>query len=1093
MFIALWANFELAKLYENMKTNKICIITFLLFFSTIGMAGMEVVHLSVNYLQNPLGLDERPMLSWQIRSNERNIRQTAYEVLVASTKENLNRGIYLYDSGKINDSHSVQIAYNGPLSPCTRYYYKVRVWDNHKRKAESTEDSWFETGLGKDKMQAWSGAQWIGSSKVLLSPYRSTFVASYDSDEASAFVFGQQSEEKYCQVTLKEGQLTISHFVGGKEIVDGRENVAHVLQPGRQHIRLNVFSSQYARTYRMDVYINGQKIENTHKVSSKQHKTLEEILTAGRQASFEIAPEPDNKQYRSCRLWKFGKRGGISALTLEDPVWHTTLYSEGAETMAGGAPMLRKEFTADKKIKQARLYMSARGIYECYINGRKVGSDFMNPGWSDYRYRMFYNTFDVTHMIHLGENAIGACLGNGWWSGFNGYQTDWQDQYGISLSLIGKLVIDFTDGTRKVVITGPDWTCFDDGPIRENDIQNGEVYDATREQTGWTMPHFNQRDWKAANVYPQLADTIEMQAYVGSTIQARDTLSACGFSQPLSHIYIYDLGQNMVGTPMIRINGRRGQVITLRYGEMLWPKEIPSDPVKPYTKAMYEERQGQLYTDNYRSAFSTDTYICKGGEEIISPTFTSHGFRYLQIEGLDSPLPLKDVKGLVMHSLAGRQTSNYETSDSLVNRLYENILWGQRGNFLAVPTDCPQRDERLGYTGDGQIFALSSTYNYNVAPFMHRWLYSVRDNQDNAGNFADFSPKVGIPNSGTCGGGAIGWSEAGIIVPWHLYNQYADKDILRVSYASMQRYMNYLESRSTDGLQPCDGLGDWLSFDETNNQLTNTAYWAYDALLMKNIASILGKDKDAEHYDKVYNNIKKAFNSTFVDPLGRTYTPAGYMKGLFIPKKMVKDSLEDTQTSYVLPLKANLFYDNAKAVSWLLKAIAKQNGHLSTGFVGTPYLNEVLSDNGCSDTAYGLFLEKTFPSWLYPVTQGATTIWERWNSYTRKKGFGPVRMNSFNHYSYGAVEEWMMQYTLGIKADPEEPGYKHILLEPHTTNALKYVRGHLDTMYGRISCGWYNKDGQTFYHVEIPANTTATILLGGKKRELVSGKYEFKF
>ena len=1075
-----------------MNTFKTCAAIFLIAFPVLGTAKVRVTHLTVNYLQNPLGIDELPKLSWQMQSDERGISQTAYQIQVAASKEDLAKKIFVYDSGKIFDSHSVQMPYHGPLQPATRYYYKVRVWDNHNRESESKEDSWFETGLGVADQQAWCGAQWIGSSRVLLSPYRSTFIVDYDTEDTSAFIFGKRGD-MYCQVALKGGQLTISHFIGGKEIVDGCENVAHVLQPGIQHVKLNVFSSQYARTYRMDIFINGQKIENTHPDPSKQPKTLEEILTAGRKASFEIEPAPGNKQYNQCRLWKFEKQGGISALTLTDPVWHTTLYSDGSQTEAGGAPMLRKEFSAEKAIRRARLYLSARGIYECYINGKKVGTDFMDPGWPDYRWRMFYNTFDVTDLLQQGDNAIGAYLGNGWWSGFNGYQTDWQDQYGISLSLMGKLVIDFTDGTRKIIVTGPDWMCYDDGPVRENDIQNGETYDATKEQAGWSMPHFRQQGWKGVNVYPQPADSVTIQAYVGSAIQARDTLTACRLSQPLPHTYIYDMGQNMVGTPMVRINGRRGQKITLRYGEMLWPEEIPTQPVNPYTQAMYEEKKGQLYTDNYRSALSTDTYICKGGEETISPAFTSHGFRYVQIEGLDAPLPLNQVKGLVMHSLAGPQTSHYETSDTLVNRLYENILWGQRGNFLAVPTDCPQRDERLGYTGDGQIFSLSSTYNYNVAPFMHRWLYSVRDNQDKKGNFADYSPKVGMPNSGTRGGGAIGWSEAGIIVPWHLYCQYADKEILQESYPSMKRYMEYLSGRAEEWLQPCDGLGDWLGFEQTNNQITNTAYWAYDALLMKATANVLGKDADAAHYEQVYRNIKKAFNATFVDPSGRTYTPAGYMKGLFVPKKMVKDSLEDTQTSYVLPLKAELFNDNARAVQWLQKAIAKQNGHLSTGFIGTPYLNEVLSDNGHSDIAYNLFLNKTFPSWLYPVTQGATTIWERWNSYTRQNGFGPVRMNSFNHYSYGAVEEWMMQYTLGIKADPQEPGYKHILLEPQTTDRLDFVRGYYDTMYGRVSCGWYREKGQTYYQVEIPANTTVTLLLGGKKRELKSGKYEFKF
>lgn len=1050
------------------------------------MAKKKVVNTTINYQINPLGIDERPMLSWQLLATdgERNVMQTAYQIVVSAED-----GKRVYDTGKVFDGHSMQIPLNFELKPSARYFYKTRIWGNKGRASKFSDEAWFETGLivgGADKTaaSAWDGAQWIGSRRVLLSPLRSSYVIDYDAEDNSEFVFGKRDENNYNTVSIHDGIMTMSH--SDKNIVDAQEDVSKFLNKGTNHVRLNVFASQYCRTYRLDVSVNDSLVKNTHPKVADHPLTLRERLTAGRKATFEIDPSNGDETYIYSRLYDFKGGSGVSHIRITSPAWGTLLYSDDEDVVAKGAPTLKKEFAIGKRVAKARLYVTARGIFECYINGKRVGNDLLAPGWSGYRHRISYCTYDVTSLLHEGNNNIGAILGNGWWCGFNGYQTDWQDQYGASPSMMAKLLVTFFDGSTMSIVSDGSWLCCDNGPVGDNSLQNGETYDATREMT----------EWNHVKVFAAPADSIRLQAYVGEPVHVADTLRARRMTIPepihsAPKSFIYDFGQNMVGIPHIIVHGKRGQKITLRYAEMLWPEEIPSNPVPPYTREMYVKNKGQLYTDNYRSALSTDVYICSGGEEVIEPRFTSHGFRYIQIEGLDTPPDLQNVSALVTNSLT-KQTCGYETSDPLLNRLFQNILWGQRGNFLAVPIDCPQRDERLGYTGDGQIFALSATFNYNVAPFMHRWLYSVRDDQLPDGNVPNYAPNVGMPPKGGLEGGSMGWSDAAVIVPWHLYEQYADKEILRQSYGSMKRYMDFLELKSVGGLLPAGGLGDWLAFEQSNDQITNTAYYAYDALLMGKIANALGLADDATHYQNLHERIKRAFNSTFVDKDGRTFTPKGYKKGLFFPKTFDKDSFEDTQTSYVLPLKAQIFDNPQIAARHLAEAVRHNDGHLSTGFIGTPYLAPMLSDNGEDSTAYGLVLTRTYPSWLYPVTQGATTIWERWNSYTKDNGFGPVRMNSFNHYSYGAIEEWLIQYSLGIKADPDEPGYKHFFIEPHIDRRMNFVNGYLDTMYGRISCKWEINGNSVNYNIEVPTNTTATLTIGRKTMSLGSGKYKFE-
>ena len=1078
-------------------------------------------HLQVEYQTNPLGIDvSAPRFNWQMESDRYGASQQAYRVLVADSKEALESGNYVFDSGKIMSDRSVGIVYEGKaLQPATRYYWNVSVWDETGSLIRSSDEAWFETGL---LGSGWSGAEWIGSARTSFSKYRSHYVLDYDvtiapGSDRAVFVFGARDKQNYVQAELNlngsdKAQFVLRHATEGKITEDAREDISSIIPEAQKHekhhVRLEVTTAQYALKYFLNVYIDGQFIQNTSLSAEDLEKKLRGDFWGNREGMFTVYPYPNGDLVYLCRLYSIGfqqpqgQEATFSNICISENSWKTELYRSSkvyAEKGDGtlrvwspaeevSAPMLRKSVQIDKPVKRARLYATARGIYEFYINGQRVGQDYFNPGWTDYRFRFMYNTYDITSLLQQGDNGVGAMLGTGWWTDFNGFLTSWQDQYGIQQSLLGKIYIEYADGTSQTVVTDDSWTCYNQGPITSNSLQNGEDYDARKEVDGWTNPGFNDAGWEKVKVYEAPSVAVKIQAYVGSPVRNHITLTAQSMVEPKPGVYVYDMGQNMVGVPQLAFKGEAGQEILLRYGEMNYPETIPTDPVAPYTIAMYKEKKGQVYTDNYRSALSTDRYILKGDPsgEIYQPHFTFHGYRYIEIHGLDKPLPLEDVKGLVLESI-GEQTSHYESSNENINRLYQNIVWGQRGNFLTVPTDCPQRDERMGWTGDAQVFARTATYNMNVDPFYTRWLYSVRDNQGDDGSYANYIPVVAAPPRGAeTGGGAMGWMEAGIIVPWQMYQQYGDIRILEQHYASMVAYMDFLERRAVDYIQPFGGFGDWLALETSNSMLTNTAYSAYDALIMEQVAKVLGKDADSRRFRTYYEHVKEAFNKVFVLEDGRTYAPS--TESIFGKRQQTSSwpgssdaqgDTVDTQTSYVLPLQFGLFNEKNKplAVKHLLDDIKEHGYTLTTGFVGTPYLNLVLSENGHDDVAYRLFEQTAYPSWLYPVLQGATTIWERWNSYTLKNGFGPVDMNSFNHYSYGAIQEWMMAYSLGIQRDEQKPGYKHILLQPRIGGSCSYIRGYYDSIYGRISSGWEKTSGGYTYQASVPANTTATLTL----------------
>jgi alpha-L-rhamnosidase len=1059
----------------------------LLLASTTAMA-TSVTHLTTEFMNEPMGIDvSHPRFSWQMQSDRYGAAQTAYRVVVASSQQNLNNATYVFDTGKTASSASIGIEYQGDvLLPCTRYYWKVTVWDE-KGAAVTSDTEWFETGLTDFN---WHHAQWIGSSKQTLSKYRSRFILDYDFQLAkkshqAVFVYGAKSANNYLTVTVdtKEGaKLLLGHVLNGTATIDGEGDISSLMTqtkvPTTHHIRLSVYGKD---NYEVYVDFDGQRIK-----CSKDGKNFNERTVINN--TTEEDTNANNRLYQIGFCQPKGEDATFSQIKISDTSWHVNLYTDNAVHAVKGdgnislwqpgsdasAPMLRRTVQIAKAIKQARLYATARGIYQYYINGKAVGESFYNPGWTDYRYRIMYNTFDVTSLLRQGANGIGAMIGAGWYSDVLGWVgADWQDQYGIHQSTMALLHIDYEDGTSENIVTNNQWKCYDLGPIEANSLYNGEDYNAQKEVDGWTNGNFDDSQWVAATIANAPAQTVKLQAYVGMMIQNNVTLQAKSVKK-VGNVFIYDFGQNMVGVPRLSgLHGKAGQRITIHYAEMLYPDVIPEKPVEPYTIEMYKAKKGQMYLDNYRSALSTDHYTFKGDAagETYEPLFTSHGFRYLSIEGLDEALPLSSVEGIVVESI-GKQTSNYETSNKDVNRLFQNIVWGQRGNFLSVPTDCPQRDERLGWTGDAQIFSRAATYNMNTDPFYTRWFYTVRDDQALNGDLGGYYPDLGTPPAGayaaTANARAGGWSDFGVIIPWQMYQQYGDTGILLQEYESMSRYMNFLERTGKDYIFPAGGFGDWVAPVPTNTSLINTAYWAYDAQIMQKVAVLLGKTQDAARYGRVFDKIKAAFNKTFVDRDG--YTIEAGKEGT---KRI------DTQTSYILPLQFGLFTDStkSKAVAHLVDRIVANGNRLSTGFLGTPYLCLVLSDSGHPDLAYKLFLQTEYPSWLFPVLQGATTIWERWNSYTILNGFGPVGMNSFNHYSYGAIEEWMMSHSLGIQRDEKSPAYKHILLQPEIGDELDYAKGGFQSMYGDIQSGWEkNANGYT-YKVTIPANTTASLTL----------------
>lgn len=709
-------------------------------------------------------------------------------------------------------------------------------------------------------------------------------------------------------------------------------------------------------------------------------------------------------------------------------------------TKSQPCPMLRGAFRVSKPVRSARAYATSLGLYELHLNGRRVGDQLFTPGWTSYRKRLQYQTYDITELVRQGENAVGVILGDGWYRGYLGWR-DRRNVYGDRLAALVQIQLTFTDGSTQLVGSDESWKATT-GPILASDIYMGETYDARLEKPGWSAPGYDVSGWRGVRVLDHRKEILIAPA--GPPVRRIEEIRPVKILRTPAGDTVVDMGQNMVGWIRLKASGPAGATVTLRHAEVL-------------------DKEGNFYTANLRSAKQTDRYTLRGGgEETFEPHFTFHGFRYVAVDGYPGELTLEALTGIVIHSDMKR-TGEFETSKPLLNQLQHNIVWGQKGNFLDVPTDCPQRDERLGWTGDAQVFSRTAAFNMDVAAFFTKWLGDLAADQNPDGKVPHVIPDV------LGGAASAAWADAATIVPWNMYLVYGDTRLLERQYPSMKAWVEYMRRTAGGSYLWNTGqhFGDWLAFATTRSDypgattskdLIATAFYAHSTELLSKAAAVLGKEEDARFYSALADRVKRAFQSEFVTANARVG--------------------ENTQTAYALALEFELIPESMRleAVRRLAADVAA-HGHLTTGFVGASYLCHVLSRYGQLDVAYRLLNREAYPSWLYPVTRGATTIWERWDGLKPDGTFQDPGMNSFNHYAYGAIGDWMYRVVAGLDAAPDGPGYKHVLIRPRPGGGLTSARAALQTMYGRAESAWRLEGGRFELRAVIPPNTRATITI----------------
>lgn len=706
------------------------------------------------------------------------------------------------------------------------------------------------------------------------------------------------------------------------------------------------------------------------------------------------------------------------------------------------SPYLRKEFTISKKIKSARLYCTSRGLYEFHINGRKAGDQVFTPGYTSYEKRLQYQVYDVTSMLVPGTNATGIILGNGWYRVFNPNDRPMQDIK--DLEVLAQLEITFTDGSKQVIGTDGSWKSST-GAILKSEIFNGEIYDARLYPEGWNNPGFDDSEWKGVIVTESTKDNLV--GSVSEPVRKIEEVKPVKVIKTPAGETVLDMGQNMVGWCRLGVNAPAGTVITLRHAEIL-------------------DQQGNFYTTNLRGAKQEIVYTCKGGAtEVFEPHFTFQGFRYVAVSGYPNEVTTDLITGIVIHSDLDI-TGSFSCNNELINQLQHNILWGQKGNFLDVPTDCPQRNERIGWTGDIQVFAPTACFNMNSAAFLTKWLKDLASDQHEDGQV----PHVIPDDFGRAS--ATGWSDAALIVPWNIYLNYGNAVILEDQYESMKGWVDFMANDTENNVLWIPPItprqyGDWLSFATTRSDypgaftsidLLANAYFYHSTGLLAKSAAIIGKTQDAIKYSELQQKIKEAFGKEFITPNGRLSS--------------------DTQTAYVVALSFGLIPGHLeKAAAQRLADDVNKFGHITTGFLGTGNICHVLTKYGHFEEAYKLLYRKEYPSWLYPVTKDATTIWERWDGIKPDGSFQTASMNSFNHYAYGAIGDWLYKVVAGINPDPDDPGYKSIVLKPCPYSEINDVKAWHESPYGKIVSEWTIENGMMEWTVTIPVNSKAKLFV----------------
>ena len=1006
------------------------------------IASAEPVHLRCEYRDNPLGIDaQTPHLSWQSDNPERNWKQSAYEIWVASSGDGLQSGhADIWDSGKTQSDESVGITYNGPaLKSRTRYYWKVRVWDANGHVSDSAEEAWWEMGLLQPSDWKASWIRWINPED--------------DADRAAIHWIWASGQDPLA-VTPK----TTTKF-------------KTTLKLSRRFQRADLFIAVLG-SYKATV--------NGHEVGSKNHwrafdrRDIGSELVVGKNlieidVTTSDAPEPSNSNHSKttagglAALIKVAYSNGTTArlatgrnwkVRLEtDPKWRPAKVAGGLSDkrfddpgpLPEPAAYLRRTFETIKTVKRARLYVTALGSYAPFLNGARIGSDVLTPEFTDYTKRVLYQTYDVTNQVIRGRNVLGAILGDGWY----GSPLTWAGAYFYRPPnrFFAQLELEYNDGSRETITTDRSWKATE-SPILESQIYSGEYYDARLETKDWNKPNFDDSNWQHAAVADAPASSLSAQ--IDSPVHVVASLEPKSVTASANGAYIFDMGQNMVGWVALNVKGVAGTKIRLRFGEVLNP-------------------DGTIYTANLRNADATDTYVLNGSnEEKFEPHFTFHGFRYVEVTGYPGAPSLDAIRGEVVSSLGSEPAARLTTSSDLVNKMWSIGIWGQRGNFLSIPTDCPQRDERLGWMGDAGVFWRTGSYNFDIAAFSQKFIQDIVDAQTSQGAFTNVSPDT-IPfergETQTTPAwidritGAPGWGDAGVIIPWTTWMQYGNKAVIERNWDAMRRWMEFIQRRNADFIRK-NGVGpnyaDWLAPDtNTNKDLLATAYWALIANMMSQMAHATGRQADAKKYEEVFENIRSAFQKAYIkdDGMVGSGTLTSYVVALYT--KMAPVALE--------PL----------LVEKLVKDIETRDWHLSTGFLGTPFLLFTLADHGRSDVAYRLLLNETYPSWGYMLSKGATTWWERWNGDT-----GDPSMNSYNHYAFGSVIAWVYRYAAGIDATPMAPGFKEVIIHPHLDSRMSSTRAEYDSVYGKIVSEWSGTSTGPFsLRVTIPANTSAEIFL----------------
>ena len=1004
---------------------------------------LPATDLRCEYRRNPLGIDtSKPRLRWALEASDpkvRGLKQTAYQILVASSEERLrNDQGDLWDTGRVESDMSIQVPYEGNrLASGTRVWWKVRVWGNTGKPSAWSKPAFWSMGLleAEDWKGKWIGlegdegkpeqlkmAQWIWTQPSGgTRPFRRIIEVPPDNPVSDALLY-----------LVGSGASTL--YVNGKELKSAKGlddpislDVTQALHTGTNVVAANVNSSDDAPSG----LIGALEMELAHgdTVAIYTDDKWQAIPFSKYQTYTDFSVHPDHNS-----PWVPAKVLGPYGMA----PWGQVGW---AERTVLPARMLRKDFNVEGQVKRATLYISGLGLSEAYLNGAKVGDDVLVPALSDYDKRVFYLTHDVTQRLTPGANALGVILGNGRYFAPRHLVPTFTRTFG-SPKLLLQLEIEYGDGRVKRVVSDESWKLTTEGPIRANNEYDGEIYDARRELEGWSRPGFHDNGWQKAQVVKGPAGVLASQMI--EPIRVTETLKPIAINQIRPGVYVFDLGQNMVGWCRLTVSGPKGSQVSLRHAERLRP-------------------DGTLYLDNLRSAKVTDIYTLKGsGTEVYEPRFTYHGFRYVEVRGFPGEPNLSSLEGREVHD-AVEQHADFVSSNPLLNQIYKSVVWGTKDNYRSMPTDCPQRDERQGWLGDRSAESRGEPYMFDVAALYAKWVDDIADSQDSKGRVSDVSPAYWPFRNDN-----VTWPSSFIIVPDHLYDQYADLRVIERHYEGMKKWITYMRTNLKDDLMPRDVYGDWCVPPEspelihssdparkTEGPVLGTTYYYHLLRLMARFATLLGKQDDASDFNQLAGRLAVAFNRTYFHaPTGR------YSNG--------------SQTSSVLPLAFGMVseQDRQEVSEALVRKIEDQSqGHIGTGLIGGQWLMQVLTANGHADVAYEIASQKSYPSWGYMVSHGATTIWELWNGDTANPA-----MNSGNHLMLvGDLITWLYENLAGIRPDPAQPGFKHIIMHPTPVGDLTFVKASHESPYGRIVSDWKREGDRFTWNVTVPTNTTATV------------------